>query len=168
MTGGAVAERVRALAWTGDRAGPGRVRIQLRQFRFGTLAIPFTPLWQCLSEETLKDVGPFYLVAMPGEVKYPTNPHWNGVTVVDTITHSNPPSWHWHCPVNHNHKTRQEDWPTAFSLSGHYVSPTSFVSLRTNICVHDKTIRGCRKCRCLLCKAHICIWIALLLFSYIS
>ena len=26
----------------------------------------------CLSEETLKAVGPFYMVAMPGEVKYPT------------------------------------------------------------------------------------------------
>ena len=36
------------------------------------LAISFTPLCQCLSEETLKAVGPFYLVSMPGEVKYPT------------------------------------------------------------------------------------------------
>ena len=26
----------------------------------------------CLLEETLKAVGPFYLVPMPGEVKYPT------------------------------------------------------------------------------------------------
>ena len=26
----------------------------------------------CLSDETVKAVGPFYLVAMPGEVKYPT------------------------------------------------------------------------------------------------
>ena len=33
---------------------------------------PFTPLCQCLSEETPKAVGPFYLVSMPGEVKYPT------------------------------------------------------------------------------------------------
>ena len=32
---------------------------------------------QCLSEETLKAVGPFYLVSMPGEVKNPTSPHWN-------------------------------------------------------------------------------------------
>ena len=31
----------------------------------------------CLLEETLKAVGPFYLVSMPGEVKYPTQ----GVTV---------------------------------------------------------------------------------------
>ena len=27
---------------------------------------------QCLLEETLKAVGPFYLVSMPGEVKDPT------------------------------------------------------------------------------------------------
>ena len=26
----------------------------------------------CLSDETVKTVGPFYLVSMPGEVKYPT------------------------------------------------------------------------------------------------
>ena len=34
-------------------------------------------LYQCLSDETLKAVGPFYLVYMPGEVKDPTSPHWN-------------------------------------------------------------------------------------------
>ena len=51
------------------------VIIPLRQLRFGTLAIPFTPLCRCLSEETLKAVGPFYLVSMPGEVKYPTSLH---------------------------------------------------------------------------------------------
>ena len=28
---------------------------------------------QCLSEATLTAVGPFYLVAIPGEVKYPTH-----------------------------------------------------------------------------------------------
>ena len=33
----------------------------------------FTPLFQCLSEETLKAVGPFYLVSMPGEAKDPTH-----------------------------------------------------------------------------------------------
>ena len=27
---------------------------------------------RCLSDETLKAVGPFYLVSMPGEVKDPT------------------------------------------------------------------------------------------------
>ena len=48
------------------------VRILLAEFRFGTLIIPFTRLCQCLLEETLKDVGPFYPVSMPGEVKDPT------------------------------------------------------------------------------------------------
>ena len=38
----------------------------------GTLPIPFTPLCQCISEETLKSVGPFYLVSMRRDVKYPT------------------------------------------------------------------------------------------------
>ena len=47
------------------------------KLRFGTLAIQFTPLYQCLSEEALKAVGPFYLVSMPGEVKDPTSSHWN-------------------------------------------------------------------------------------------
>ena len=52
-----------------------------------TLAIPFTQLCQCLSEEKQKAVGPFYLVSMPGEVKDPTSPHWNTlVTVVDSTT----------------------------------------------------------------------------------
>ena len=34
----------------------------------------------CLSEETLKAIGPFYLVSMPGEVKDPTSLHWKCVT----------------------------------------------------------------------------------------
>ena len=45
--------------------------------RHGSLAIPFTPLCQCLSDETVKAVGPFYLVSMPGDVKDPTSPHWS-------------------------------------------------------------------------------------------
>ena len=44
------------------------VRILLAEL----LAIPFTQLCQCHSGETLKAVGPFYLVSMPGEVKDPT------------------------------------------------------------------------------------------------
>ena len=64
----AVAGWVRALDWR--TGGPG----------FGTLAIPFTPLCQCLSEETLKAVDPFYLVSMPGEVKDSTSLHWKCVT----------------------------------------------------------------------------------------
>ena len=62
--GGAVAERVRAVA--GDRVIVGSNPAG------GTLAIPFTPLCQCLSEETLKVVGPFYPVSMLNEVKVPT------------------------------------------------------------------------------------------------
>ena len=73
---GAVAEWVRALACTGDRTVLAGFS-HCGKLRFGTLAIPFIPLCQCLSKETLKAVGPFYLVSMPGEVKYPTSPHWN-------------------------------------------------------------------------------------------
>ena len=40
--------------------------------RLETLAISFTPLCQCLSEETLKAVGLFHVVPMPGEVTDPT------------------------------------------------------------------------------------------------
>ena len=74
--GGTVAEWVRALACTVDRTVLAGFESHCGKLRFGTLAIPFTPLCQCLSEETLK-AGPFYLVSMPGEVKDPTSPHWN-------------------------------------------------------------------------------------------
>ena len=47
------------------------VRILLRPFGNFVNFLPHF-LCQCLSEETLKAVGPFYLVSMPGEVKYPT------------------------------------------------------------------------------------------------
>ena len=70
-----MAEWVRAS--TGDRMVDGSSPTAVKTFRFGTLVIPFTPLCQCLSDETLKAVGPFYLVSMPGEVKDPTSPHWN-------------------------------------------------------------------------------------------
>ena len=39
---------------------------KLRQFRSLLICL-------CLSEETLKGGGPFYLVSMPGEVKDPTH-----------------------------------------------------------------------------------------------
>ena len=77
LPGGAVAEWVRALACTGDRTVLAGFESHCGKLRFGTLAISFTPLCQCLSEETLKAVGPFYLVSMPGEVKDPTSTHWN-------------------------------------------------------------------------------------------
>ena len=46
----------------------------------------------CLSDETLKAVGSFYLVSMPGEVKDPTSLHWKCVTcrVDSTIQLSKP------------------------------------------------------------------------------
>ena len=72
-----MAEWVRVLAWTGDRTVPAGFETHCRKPHFGTLAIPFTPLCQCLSEETLKAVGPLYLMSMPGEVKDPTSPHWH-------------------------------------------------------------------------------------------
>ena len=85
------AEWVRALAWTDDWVFLAGFESRCGNLiRFGTLAIPFTPLCQCLSEETLKVVGPFNLVSMPGEVKYPTSPHWRCVTVVDSTTYSKP------------------------------------------------------------------------------
>ena len=40
--------------------------LKLRQFRLPHICL-------CLSEETLKAGGPFYLVSMPGEVKDPTH-----------------------------------------------------------------------------------------------
>ena len=102
--GGVMAEQVRALACTGDRTVPAGFESHCGKLRFGTLAIPFTPICQCLSEETLKAVGRFYLVSMPGEVKDPASPHWNvyPVTVVDSTTHSKP---HWSTA---NYNTRQE------------------------------------------------------------
>ena len=57
---GSVVEWIRELDWR-----PGDPLFESRcgnLIRFGTLALPFTPLCQCLSEEILKTVGPFYLV----------------------------------------------------------------------------------------------------------
>ena len=70
-----MAEWVRELALNGDRTFPAGFDSHCGDFEFGTLAIPLTLLFQCLSDETLKAVGPFYLVSMPGEVKDPTSPH---------------------------------------------------------------------------------------------
>ena len=57
-----IAECVRAQDWRPGGSGFESC------WHFGTLAIPFT---QCLSEETLKDVGPFYLVSLPWALKDP-------------------------------------------------------------------------------------------------
>ena len=68
-----MAEWARAL--TGDRTVNGSSPAAVKTFRFAS------ELWQFrlprLSDETLKSVGPFYLVSMSGEVKDPTSPHWN-------------------------------------------------------------------------------------------
>ena len=60
-----------------DRTVPAVFESHCGKLRFGILAIPFTPLCQCHSEETPKAVGTFSLVSMTGEVKDPTSPHWN-------------------------------------------------------------------------------------------
>ena len=76
--GRVVVDWVRAWALTGDRTVPAGFESHCRKLRFRTCKIfPFTPLCQCPSKETLKAVGLFYLVSMPGEVKDPTSPHWN-------------------------------------------------------------------------------------------
>ena len=46
-------------------AAVSKLSLSLRQFCSLHICL-------CLSEETLKAGGPFYLVSMPGEVKYPT------------------------------------------------------------------------------------------------
>ena len=58
----------------GSRPGPGTL-LGVKTW-LSTLEI----VYLCLSDETLKAVGPFYLVSMPGEVKDPTSPHWKCVT----------------------------------------------------------------------------------------
>ena len=58
--------------WTGDRVVQCSNPATATYVCFGTLAIP-TPFCRCLSDEILKAVGPFYLVSMPAEVKYPTS-----------------------------------------------------------------------------------------------
>ena len=56
---------------TGDRgvlgSNPGRTASEFRQFCLSHI----TSVFPTLSEETLKAVGPFYPVSMPGEVKVP-------------------------------------------------------------------------------------------------
>ena len=74
VVGGAGAEWVRALALNAPtgHSRPGSTPTA-GDFEFGTLEIPLTLLCQCLSDEILKAVGPFYMASMPGEVKDPTS-----------------------------------------------------------------------------------------------
>ena len=59
------------LAWhasdLGSIPGPGML-----YFRCKTLALNIRDCLSLCLSETQKAVGPFYLVSMPGEVKYPT------------------------------------------------------------------------------------------------
>ena len=59
----------------GSLPGPGTL-LGLKTW-LSTLEIVYL---MCLSDETLKAVGPFYLVSMPGEVKDPTSLHWKCVS----------------------------------------------------------------------------------------
>ena len=75
----------------------GRHRRTLHKYRVAleTLAISFTPLCLCLSEETLKAVGPFYLVSMPVSnrtthfrvlIQADTSGGRNGINIVSMIS----------------------------------------------------------------------------------
>ena len=87
MMGAKVAEWVRGLACTGDRTVLAGFESHCGKLRFGTLAIPFTPLCQCLSEETLKAVGPFYLTSVYARgSKRSHQSALECVTVVDSTT----------------------------------------------------------------------------------
>ena len=72
-----MAEWVRELALNATGHSRPGLSPTAGDFEFETLAIPLTLLCQCLSDETLKAVGPFYLVSVPGEVNDPTSPLWN-------------------------------------------------------------------------------------------
>ena len=91
--------------WSGFAPRTGRRIIRCRN-----LALYITDCVSlCLSDETLKAVGPFYLVSMPGEVKYPTSLHWRYVTcrglhilaqrmTLNYLNHSCvSPQWHMGC-----------------------------------------------------------------------
>ena len=63
-SGGRAVDRRTVYRGDGGSIQPAAVS-KLRQFRLPHICL-------CLSEETLKAGGPFYLVSMPGEVKDPT------------------------------------------------------------------------------------------------
>ena len=63
-SGGRTVERRTVNRWDGGSIPPAAV-LKFRQFHSPHICL-------CLSEETLKVGGLFYLVSMPGEVKDPT------------------------------------------------------------------------------------------------
>ena len=78
--GGALAQcMVRAYDWQSSGS-----RFESCWGRLETFAISFTPLCQCFFRKRQSLLsGVFYLVSMPGEVKYPISLQWRCVTVVD-------------------------------------------------------------------------------------
>ena len=63
-------------AGQGSIPGPG-----MRYYSVKNLALYIRDcVYLCLLDDTLKAVGPFYLVSMPGKVKDPTSLHWKCVT----------------------------------------------------------------------------------------
>ena len=67
----------RTVNWGDGGSIPPTAVSKLRQFRSPHICL-------CLSEETLKAGGPFFLVSMPGEVKDPTE-GINIYPVVDSL-----------------------------------------------------------------------------------
>ena len=67
----------RAPDWQSRDSGSSAAVLKLRQFRAPHICL-------CLSEETLKASGPFYLVSVPGEVKDSTQ-EVNVYPVVDSL-----------------------------------------------------------------------------------
>ena len=74
-----------------DRTVDGSSPTSVKTFLFGTLAIPFTPLCQCLSDETVKAVGPFRCGVYARGSKRPHQSALECVIVVDSTSHSKPP-----------------------------------------------------------------------------
>ena len=56
-----------ARASTGDRTVDGSSPPSVKIFSLRNFGNSVNPLCQCLSDETVKAVGPFYLVSMPGK-----------------------------------------------------------------------------------------------------
>ncbi len=83
-----MAEWVRALACAGDRTVRIVFESHCGKLRFETLAIPFTLLCQCVSEETLKAVGPLLsgVYGYAGGSKRSHQFALECVTVVDSTT----------------------------------------------------------------------------------
>ena len=95
LVGSGVAEWARAL--TGDRTVNGSSPAAVKTFRFGTLAIPFTPPCQCLSDETRSKSRWSLLILSGVYARGSKRSHQSAlecvpVTVVDSTSHSKSPN----------------------------------------------------------------------------